>query len=214
MESRIKLAGHPVHPMLIVFPLGLLSTAVVFDIIYLVTSAVRWTEVAFYLIGAGLVGGIAAAMPGWVDWAAIPARTRAKRVGLVHGVGNVIVLGLFALSWLLRRSDPSQPPTGAIVAGVLGVVLISATAWLGGELVERLGVGVDDGANLDAPNSLSARARHPASRCGIDAEDLIPALPRPVPDRAVQPSHQRHQRREVPLEQSPASRGARRPRAR
>jgi uncharacterized membrane protein len=70
-------------------------------------------------------------------------------------VGNVIVLGLFALSWMLRRSDPSQPPTGAIVAGVLGVVLISATAWLGGELVERLGVGVDDGANLDAPNSLS-----------------------------------------------------------
>ena len=155
MESRIKLAGHPVHPMLIVFPLGLFSTAAAFDIIYLVTSAVRWTEVAFYVVGAGLVGGIAAAVPGWVDWAAIPARTRAKRVGLVHGVGNVIVLGLFALSWMLRRHDPSQPPTGAIVAGVLGVVLISATAWLGGELVERLGVGVDDGANLDAPNSLS-----------------------------------------------------------
>jgi uncharacterized membrane protein len=155
MESRIKLAGHPVHPMLIVFPLGLFSTAAAFDIIYLVTNAVRWTEVAFYVVGAGLVGGIAAAVPGWVDWAAIPARTRAKRVGLVHGVGNVIVLGLFTLSWMLRRPDPSQPPTGAIVAGVLGVVLISATAWLGGELVERLGVGVDDGANLDAPNSLS-----------------------------------------------------------
>ena len=155
MESRIKLAGHPVHPMLIVFPLGLFSTAAAFDIIYLVTNTVRWTEVAFYVVGAGLVGGIAAAVPGWVDWVAIPARTRAKRVGLAHGVGNVVVLGLFALSWMLRRPDPSQPPTGAIVAGVLGVVLISATAWLGGELVERLGVGVDDGANLDAPNSLS-----------------------------------------------------------
>jgi uncharacterized membrane protein len=164
MESKVKLAGHPVHPMLIVFPLGLLSTAAIFDIIYLVTGAVRWTEVAYYVVGAGLVGGIAAAVPGWVDWAAIPARTRAKRVGLVHGIGNVVVLGLFALSWLLRRPDPSQPPTGAIVAAVLGVVLVSATAWLGGELVERLGVGVDDGANLDAPNSLSelpatARAR-------------------------------------------------------
>ena len=166
MESRIKLAGHPVHPMLIVFPLGLLYTAVVFDIIYLVTSAVRWTEVAYYLIGAGLVGGIAAAVPGWVDWVAIPARTRAKRVGLVHGVGNVIVLGIFALSWMLRRPDPSQPPTGAIVAGVLGVVLISATAWLGGELVERLGVGVDDGANLDAPNSLSEQPATPKARVG------------------------------------------------
>jgi uncharacterized membrane protein len=155
MESRVKLAGHPVHPMLIVFPLGLLYTAVVFDIIYLVTGVVRWTEVAYYLIGAGVIGGLAAAIPGWVDWWAIPVRTRAKRVGLIHGIGNVIVVGLFALSWLLRRPGPSLPPTGAIVAGVLGVVLVSATAWLGGELVERLGVVVDDGANLDAPNSLS-----------------------------------------------------------
>jgi uncharacterized membrane protein len=155
MESRVKLAGHPAHPMLIVFPLGLLSTAVVFDIIYLVTGAVRWTEVAYYLIGAGVIGGLAAAIPGWVDWVAIPARTRAKRVGLLHGVGNVLVLGLFALSWLLRRPNSSLPPTGAIVVGVVGVVLISATAWLGGELVERLGVGVDDGANLDAPSSIS-----------------------------------------------------------
>ena len=112
MESRIKLAGHPVHPMLIVFPLGLFSTAAAFDIIYLVTNAVRWTEVAFYVVGAGLVGGIAAAVPGWVDWAAIPARTRAKRVGLVHGVGNVIVLGLFALSWMLRRPDPRSRRPG------------------------------------------------------------------------------------------------------
>jgi uncharacterized membrane protein len=155
MESRVKLAGHPAHPVLIVFPLGLLSTAVVFDILYLVTSAVRWTEVAYYLIGAGVIGGLAAAIPGWVDWAAIPVRTRAKRVGLVHGIGNVLVLGLFALSWLLRHPNSSQPPIGAIVAGVVGVVLVSATAWLGGELVEHLGVGVDDGANLDAPNSLS-----------------------------------------------------------
>jgi uncharacterized membrane protein len=166
MQSRVKLAGHPVHPMLIVFPLGLLYTAAAFDIIYLVTSAMRWTEVAYYMIGAGVIGGLTAAIPGWVDWAAIPARTRAKRVGLAHGVGNVIVLGLFALSWMLRRPDPSQPPTGAIVAGVLGVVLISATAWLGGELVERLGVGVDDGANLDAPNSLSEQPATPQAGAG------------------------------------------------
>ncbi|MEP6689140.1 MAG: DUF2231 domain-containing protein [Gemmatimonadales bacterium] len=155
MRSRVKLAGHPLHPMLIVYPLGLLSTAVAFDVIHLVSGAIPWTEVAYYLIGAGLVGGLAAAVPGWVDWAAIPAGTRAKRVGLVHGVGNVLVLGLFAVSWLLRRGDPSAPTTGAIATGVVGAVLIAATAWLGGELVERLGVGVDDGANLDASSSLS-----------------------------------------------------------
>jgi uncharacterized membrane protein len=163
MRSRVKLAGHPVHPMLIVYPLGLLSTAVAFDVIYLVSSAVRWTEVAYYLVGAGVLGGLAAAVPGWVDWVAIPAGTRAKRVGLAHGVGNVIVLGLFGVSWLLRRPDPALPPTAAIAAGVVGVVLVAATAWLGGELVERLGVGVEDGANLDAPSSLSELPGDPLS---------------------------------------------------
>ena len=172
MQSRVKLAGHPAHPMLIVFPLGLLSTALVFDIIYLMTSVTRWTEVAYYLVGAGLIGGSIAAVVGWMDWAAIPRGTRAKRVGLVHGIGNVIVLGLFVLSWLLRRPNPSLPPTEAIAVGLVGIVLVSATAWLGGELVSHLGVGVDDGANLDAPNTLSD----------------VPPTPRPRgPDRRKHP---------------------------
>jgi len=155
MESRVKLAGHSVHQMLIVFPLGLFVTAVVFDVISLVTDAPRWTEMAYYMIGAGLVGGLAAAVPGWLDWWAIPRATRAKRVGLLHGAGNVIVLTLFALSWVLRRPNPSVPPTEAVVAGLVGLVLGTATAWLGGELVDRLGVGVDEGAHLDASNSLT-----------------------------------------------------------
>jgi uncharacterized membrane protein len=157
MESRVRLAGHPAHPMLIVFPLGLLSTALVFDVIYLITGVTRWTEVAYYLVGAGLIGGGVAAVAGWLDWAAIPRGTRAKRVGLAHGVGNVIVLGLFSLSWLLRRPNPSLPPTEAIAAGLVGIVLVTATAWLGAELVSHLGVGVDDGANLDAPTTRSER---------------------------------------------------------
>jgi uncharacterized membrane protein len=155
MESKVKVAGHPVHPMLIVFPLGLLATAVVFDVIGMITDATHWTQMAYYLIGAGLIGGIAAAVPGWVDWAAIPTGTRAKRVGLLHGVGNVIVLALFIVSWLLRRPNPAVPPTEAVAAAIAGVVLAVVTGWLGGELVDRLGVGVDDGANLNAPSSLS-----------------------------------------------------------
>jgi uncharacterized membrane protein len=72
MESKVKLAGHPVHPMLIVFPLGLLATALVFDIIYLLSDHAQWTLVAYYMIGAGVIGGLAAAVPGWLDWFAIP----------------------------------------------------------------------------------------------------------------------------------------------
>jgi uncharacterized membrane protein len=155
MESRIKLAGHPVHQMLIVFPLGLLATAVVFDVIFLVTGRAIWAQTAFYMIGAGVVTGVAAAMPGTLDWLPIPRGTRAKRIGLIHGVGNTVVVALFALSWYLRWDNPVAPPTGAVVAGLLGAGLSIVTAWLGGELVNRLGVGVDDGAHLDAPSSLT-----------------------------------------------------------
>lgn len=164
MESRAKLLGHPVHPMLVVFPIGLLVTAVIFDIIYLVTGAVRWTEMAYYMIGAGLIGGVAAAIPGWIDWLAIRRGTRAKRIGLIHGVGNVIALGLFILSWVLRREVPVAPPTGAVVAGLIGAGLLAVTGWLGGELVDRLGVGVDDGAHPDAPSSLSELPASAAAR--------------------------------------------------
>jgi uncharacterized membrane protein len=164
MRSTVRVAGHPLHPMLIVFPLGLLATAVIFDIIYLVSHNPMWTQVAYYMIGAGVIGGLAAALPGIIDWFGIPSGSRAKRVGLLHGVGNVVIVVLFIVSWLMRRGTSAAPPTGAIVLGIVGVVLAVITGWLGGELVDRLGVGVDDGANVNAPSSLSSRSVHGGGR--------------------------------------------------
>ena len=155
MESKVKVAGHPVHPMLVAFPLGLLGTAVIFDIIYLISGNTHWPVAAYYMIGAGIVGGLAAALFGWIDWLGIPAGTRAKQIGLWHGIGNMVVVGLFVLSWLLRGDHSAEPGTGAIVAGLSGMGLTLLTAWLGGELVYRLAVGVDGGAHLDSPSSLS-----------------------------------------------------------
>jgi uncharacterized membrane protein len=159
MQSKAKIAGHAVHPMLIILPLGLLATAVIFDIIRAVTDTADLAVASFYMIAAGIIGGLLAALFGLIDWLAIPAGTRAKRVGLWHGVGNVVVVALFAVSWLLRRGEDGYAPSGlALWLGIVAVVLALVTAWLGGELVERLGVGVDEGANLDAPSSLSGPA--------------------------------------------------------
>jgi uncharacterized membrane protein len=157
VESKAKLLGHPIHPMLIVFPLGLLATAAIFDGIGLATRDHKWPGMAFYLIAAGVIGGLAAAVFGWVDWLAIPSRTRARAIGLWHGLGNVVVLTAFAASWYLRRETPDAPGTAALALSFGAVVLATVTGWLGGELVDRLGVGVDDGAHLDAPSSLSGR---------------------------------------------------------
>ena len=155
METRFKLLGHPVHPMLIVFPLGLLSTAVLFDVAYLITEEEQLAVFSFWAIAAGVVGGLAAAVFGFIDWLAIPRDTRAKSIGLVHGGGNVVIVVLFAVSWLLRLDDPAfLPNLVPLILGVIGAGLALFTAWLGGELVYRLGVAVDRNAHLNAPNSL------------------------------------------------------------
>jgi uncharacterized membrane protein len=157
MEARATLFGHPVHQMLIVFPLGLLATAVVFDVVRLVTGNGYWSEIAYWMIAAGVIGGLAAAPFGFIDWTKVPTGTRAKRIGLWHGVGNVVVVALFIGSWLLRRDDPRMPEMLSLVLSFAGAGLSLITGWLGGELVDRLAVGVDEGAHPDAPSSLSGR---------------------------------------------------------
>lgn len=156
MESRVKILGHPVHPMLIVFPLGLLATAVIFDILYLATDNRSLSTASYYMIGAGVLGGLLAAIFGFIDWLALPNGSRAKSIGLWHGLGNVIIAGLFAASWFLRSDNADFiPDTLALTLSFAGVALALITGWIGGELVYRLGVGVDPGANVNAPNSIT-----------------------------------------------------------
>lgn len=158
MESRAKLLGHPIHQMLIVIPLGVLVTSILFDAAYLITRNGRWSDMAFWMIAVGVVSGLAAAVFGLIDWLAIPSRTRAKAIGMWHGLGNVVVVALFAVSWFMRFHAPQHAGSGAaIFISLLAVAILFVTGWLGGELVDRLGVGVDDGANLNAPNSLSEK---------------------------------------------------------
>ncbi len=171
MESKARLFGHPVHQMLVVFPLGLLGGAVVFDLLDLWGAYEQGATVAYALIAAGVVSGLLAAPWGTIDWLAVPKGTRAKAVGAWHGGGNVVVLLLFAASWWLRRRAGIDPvPTEALALSFAGGALSLLTAWLGGELVDRLGIGVSPNAHPDAPSSLSGPAeprmesRLPASR--------------------------------------------------
>jgi uncharacterized membrane protein len=158
MESKAKAFGHPVHPMLVGFPLGLLATSFFFDLIRLGGGGEGFGVAAFYMIAAGIVGGLAAAVFGLVDWLAVPRGTRAKAVGAYHGVLNVVVVGLFIVSWGIRYGDPGAFHGSAVVLSLVAVLVALVSGWLGGELVDRLGVGVDEGAHLDAPSSLSGRA--------------------------------------------------------
>ena len=155
MESRAKAFGHAIHPILIVFPLGLLSTAAIFDVIYLVTYNSTWAIVSFWMIVAGLIGGLLAAVFGLIDYLNIPNGTRAKNIGLYHALVNVFALVLFAASLFVRWNTPLTPPLVASVCAFVGVAVAMLGGWFGGELVERLGVGVSRDANLNAPNSMT-----------------------------------------------------------
>jgi uncharacterized membrane protein len=138
MKARARILGHPVHQILIVFPLGLLATSFFFDLAWLVRGREQLAIVAWWLIFAGVAGGVAASLFGLIDWLAIPRGTRARRVGALHGGGMVIVAVLFAASWTLRRDVPTNPEGLAILLSGLGVLLTVVTGWLGGELADRM----------------------------------------------------------------------------
>ncbi len=157
MNSRSKVAGHPIHPMLVVFPLGLFATSLVFDFISLGSGNSDWAIASFYMIIAGVVGALGAALFGFVDWLGIPRGTRARAIGAWHGIGNVVVVALFVISWILRFPNRQHVPGAGLALSIIAVGIALVTGWLGGELVDRLGIGVDEGANADAPSSLSGR---------------------------------------------------------
>jgi uncharacterized membrane protein len=158
VTSRARFLGHPIHQVLVVIPLGMFIAAVVFDALYFWRGNTTFATISYYNIAGGILGGLLAAVFGLIDWLAIPHGTRAKRIGLFHGAINVTMVMLFAAAWMARSALPDLAPTTFVLGvEVTAIVLAMVAGWLGGELVNRLGVGVDDGANLNAPNSLSGR---------------------------------------------------------
>jgi uncharacterized membrane protein len=152
---EVRLLRHAVHPQLIGFPLGLLTAAVGFDLLWYVNGREAFATTAGYLTVAGVLTGLPTALFGLVDWTNVPRHTRARRLGALHGWGNLVMLGLFALSLPVRLASGGwETEPLAFVLALLGLALSGVTGWMGGELVERHAVSVHRGAHPDAPSSL------------------------------------------------------------
>lgn len=158
MQAKARALGHPIHPMLIVFPLGLLSVAAIFDIVYLCTNNGHWADVSFWIIAAGIIGGLVAAVFGLIDWLAIPAGTRAKYIGAGAWAKECGGRRAFYRERVAAPARPNHPRLLPIILGFAGVALAFFSGWLGGELVYRLNIAVDEGAHPDSPSSLSGRS--------------------------------------------------------
>lgn len=143
MKSRAGIAGHPIHPMLVPFPIALWIFSLASDFIYLFGfGGPVWKDIALYTIVAGIGGGLAAAVPGYLDYRAITEPLTAK-IAERHMIINVSLVLLFSINVLLRLSTGPHA-IAPVVLSVVGVAGLAVSGWLGGELVYVKGVGVQD----------------------------------------------------------------------
>jgi uncharacterized membrane protein len=142
--STASIAGHPIHAMLVPFPIVCFTLALITDIVYWRTSHLMWAEFSAWLLLAGIVFGAIAALFGAIDLLA-SREVRARRPAWPHAIGNVVVMVLAFFNNLVHAGDgwTSVVPWG-LTLSALTVLLMFFTAWLGASLVHVHGVGVRD----------------------------------------------------------------------
>lgn len=149
MDSHAKFLGHPIHQMLVPLPIGAFAFSVVMDVVHSRTGRREHARAAVGALDFGLLSATLAVPFGLVDWLAIATPSRAKRVGKLHAWGNVAMLGIFATSRIWRtRGEPTHYAKWLSGSAFL---LSGVTAWLGGELVDRHGIGVREPPARNSP---------------------------------------------------------------
>ena len=144
-HSTAKVAGHPLHPMIVPFPIAFFVSAFVTDLVYLNGASRGWATASMWLLGAGIAMALLAAVLGFTDFMG-DRRVRNLRHAWWHMIGNLIAVVLEAVNVYLRSTQGVEAaivPAGAALSGVV-VVLLLFNGWMGWELVYRHRVGVSD----------------------------------------------------------------------
>lgn len=144
MRSRASVKSHPLHPMLVAFPIGLLVTSFVFDLLGILRDSPSLWMTGWYCILAGLVGGVIAAIPGLIDlFSVVPKDSSARSRGYKHGILNGLVIIGFVAEAAYRGRPDVRPDGTALILSAVGVLLLGISGWLGGTLVYRNQIGVE-----------------------------------------------------------------------
>jgi uncharacterized membrane protein len=155
METRATVAEHPVHPMLIPFPIALWIFSLASDLIYLFGfGGPVWKDIALYTMVGGIVGGVAAAIPGYIDYRSLsdPVIVRVAQMHMIINVGLIILFTINAGLRILNGTEALLP----VFLSVLGVAGLGVSGWLGGELVYVQGVAVQPDRESPAPKRRAA----------------------------------------------------------
>lgn len=142
VPSTVAIAGHPFHPLLVTFPIAFLTAPLATDLAYWFTQDLFWARASVWLIGAGILTGLLAAVTGLMDFLKIE-RVRQHNAGWVHMIGNVAAIGLSLINFGLRwnNSTGAIVPTGLVLSLIIAT-LLGVTGWYGAELVYRHKVAV------------------------------------------------------------------------
>jgi uncharacterized membrane protein len=142
IKSTASIGGHPIHPMLIPLPITFLLAAFFTDLGYWWTNDLFWAQVSWWTLAAGVVTGALSGIVGAIDYFTI-ARARQHSSGWIHAGGNVVVLILALVNWLIRMGSPADAvlPWGMVLSAIVAILLL-ITGWAGGELVYRHKIGV------------------------------------------------------------------------
>lgn len=142
ITSTLSVAGHPIHPIIVIFPVAFLVGAAGTDIGYWLTSDPFWARASVWLMGVGFAAGILAAITGFLDFFKVK-RVRDRSAGWLHMGGNVAVMVLTLINLVLRQGNPAEPIvyTGLAISIVVAT-LLGITGWFGGELSFRHKIGV------------------------------------------------------------------------
>ena len=142
MSSPASIGKHPIHPMLIVFPIGLWIFSLICDLIYHGgTHNIFWKEVAFYTMMGGIIGALLAAVPGFIDYLSLRDR-RTKKIATTHMVLNLVVVALFLFNLGIRYNASADNEMFGVFLSVAGIVILAVSGWLGGSMVYVHGVAV------------------------------------------------------------------------
>jgi uncharacterized membrane protein len=142
LRSTARIGEHPIHPILVPFPIACFVGTFLTDLAYWRTGEMMWSDFSAWLVTTGVILGYLAAIAGLTDFLS-NRLIRAQAPAWPHAIGNIVVLILATLNMLVHTHDAwtSVVPWGLVLSTVIVLILLF-TGWMGWSMVYRHGVGV------------------------------------------------------------------------
>jgi len=145
MQGAATFLGHPLHPILVPFPIAFFIGSLACDLIFIFRRTDFWKRAALVLIGFGILGGLAAAAFGLIDYLTLSLGGEPLEDATAHMIANLVIVALFGVNFFLRRKNPESKL--GLALSLLGVLGLLYSGWLGGEMVYKDGLGVSPEAS-------------------------------------------------------------------